>query len=221
MADHAVESAVLEVPKGRRSFCGDECVDRWKLKTNPGYAREQVFKRDKGVCAGCGLDTEAFRLDKARKEAYQQKLTEKGRYTRRWDVAQMHQWFIEETGHLDWPKKNLWLTGALWEADHILEVVRGGGESGLENYQTLCLGCHRRKTAQLAKVRQDLLKEFKETTDGKQLVAARKHELATWNKLKKANKDGVWQAGRPYHEAVHAFEQGFKQYLLSKPLDTN
>jgi len=37
----------------------------------------------------------------------------------------------------------------LWEADHIIAVVEGGGECDLENIQTLCLRCHRKKTKQL------------------------------------------------------------------------
>ena len=52
------------VPKGRFTFCGDACVHEWKLRTDPGYLREQVFARDRGVCALCGVDTEALRRDK-------------------------------------------------------------------------------------------------------------------------------------------------------------
>lgn len=33
-----------------------------------------------------------------------------------------------------------------WEADHILPVCRGGGASGLDNFQTLCAPCHKSKT---------------------------------------------------------------------------
>ena len=40
---------------------------------------------------------------------------------------------------------------ALWDADHIRAVVEGGGECGLENMQTLCLWCHRDKTAAMRK----------------------------------------------------------------------
>ena len=40
-----------------------------------------------------------------------------------------------------------------WDADHIVEVIEGGGECGLDNYQTLCCPCHKRKTADLAKRR--------------------------------------------------------------------
>lgn len=36
-----------------------------------------------------------------------------------------------------------------WEADHILAVSEGGGGLGLDNFQTLCTGCHREKTWEL------------------------------------------------------------------------
>lgn len=33
-----------------------------------------------------------------------------------------------------------------WEADHILPVQWGGGACGLDNFQTLCQDCHKKKT---------------------------------------------------------------------------
>ena len=39
--------------------------------------------------------------------------------------------------------------GDLWQADHIVPVAEGGGECGLENFRTLCDGCHRRATSDL------------------------------------------------------------------------
>jgi hypothetical protein len=39
----------------------------------------------------------------------------------------------------------------LWDADHVLPVVEGGGECGLANMRTLCLKCHRTVTADLRK----------------------------------------------------------------------
>jgi len=44
-------------------------------------------------------------------------------------------------------------TGDLWQADHIVPVIEGGGECGLENYRTLCTRCHKEETALLAKRR--------------------------------------------------------------------
>lgn len=38
---------------------------------------------------------------------------------------------------------------SLWDADHIVPVVEGGGECDLSNIRTLCLRCHRAMTAAL------------------------------------------------------------------------
>jgi len=37
----------------------------------------------------------------------------------------------------------------LWDADHIVPVIEGGGECDLSNMRTLCLKCHREATAGL------------------------------------------------------------------------
>ena len=50
---------------GRRtSYCSDECA----FRNDPGWIRRKVFKRDKGICAECGLDTES--VERPRKEAW-------------------------------------------------------------------------------------------------------------------------------------------------------
>ena len=36
----------VKVPKGRRPFCSDACVHEHKLRSDPGYLREQAFQRD-------------------------------------------------------------------------------------------------------------------------------------------------------------------------------
>ena len=35
--------------------------------------------------------------------------------------------------------------GDFWEADHVVAVAEGGGESDLQNFQTLCVPCHAKK----------------------------------------------------------------------------
>jgi 5-methylcytosine-specific restriction endonuclease McrA len=109
------------VPKGRFTFCGAACVHEWRLRTDPGYLREQVFARDQGVCARCGIDTEALRQNKRKLDYRARKQFEK-----------------------DWGGRR-----NLWDADHIVPVVAGGGECGLANMRTLCLKCHREVTAAL------------------------------------------------------------------------
>ncbi len=47
--------------KYRRTFCSQPCVDRWLCRASSAGARRVLFKRDKGVCAICGLDCEALR----------------------------------------------------------------------------------------------------------------------------------------------------------------
>src|SRR5437764_15170378 len=46
----------LEVPAGRWTFCSEWCVEEWRLRTDPGHLRQQVFERDKGICPACGLN---------------------------------------------------------------------------------------------------------------------------------------------------------------------
>jgi 5-methylcytosine-specific restriction enzyme A len=115
----------LEVPRGRYTFCSEFCVHEWKLRTQPAYLREQVFKRDRGICASCEVDTlaEARRIRRAR-------------------GANRALLFVHWGLHLK-------LRKSLWDADHIVPVVEGGGECDLDNIRTLCLRCHRQATTQL------------------------------------------------------------------------
>ena len=114
-----------EVPKGRRTFCSDGCVHEWKLRTDPGYLREHVFARDRGVCAQCGVDTIALRRDMRKLDFAARRLF-------------LKKWKLRENSRK-----------SLWDADHILPVAEGGGQCDLSNMQTLCLLCHREATAQL------------------------------------------------------------------------
>ncbi|MGH9614454.1 MAG: HNH endonuclease [Bryobacteraceae bacterium] len=115
----------LEVPTRRFTFCSDWCVHEWRLRTDPGYLRDQVFLRDQGVCALCRADTRAayFELKRSR-GVHRQKLL------------------------AHWGLKRL-TRKTLWDADHIVPVAEGGGECDLENIRTLCLLCHRGQTEEL------------------------------------------------------------------------
>lgn len=42
--------------------------------------------------------------------------------------------------------RNCGVIGRNWEADHIVPVHKGGGGCGLENFQTLCVDCHKEKS---------------------------------------------------------------------------
>ncbi len=115
---------MLEVPAGRFTFCSDFCVEEWKLRTSPGHIRERVFARDRGICALCHVDCQAALLHLKRARG-----TAKLKLFAEWGIS----------GHRK----------SLWDADHIVPVVEGGGECDLSNMRTLCLRCHRVVTTAL------------------------------------------------------------------------
>jgi hypothetical protein len=65
--------ATWDSPKGTCRFCGEEiiengvqnkrknwhkeCVDIWNIMSSPSDARRYLWKREQGVCQGCGKDT--------------------------------------------------------------------------------------------------------------------------------------------------------------------
>lgn len=42
-----------------------------------------------------------------------------------------------------------------WEADHIISICNGGGGCFLDNFQTLCISCHKLKTSELYTIPND------------------------------------------------------------------
>jgi len=110
----------------RRTFCSDYCVHQWRLRSDPGYLRDLVFARDRGVCQACGTDTVA---------AYAALKRSRGK-------ARVEALAI-------WGMKSVAARRSLWDADHILPVAEGGGQCDLDNLRTLCLPCHREATADL------------------------------------------------------------------------
>lgn len=148
----------------RRTFCSDGCVHEWKLRSNPGYVRDLVLRRDRGVCALCKLDT----LDlQSRWEV----IARANPIVRRFEV------YARARGDGDWRtgphwpvevgpimrealRHNIWprrvesiLNGRTpWEADHTVALVEGGSH-GLENVRTLCVGCHDLATKKLNRSR--------------------------------------------------------------------
>jgi 5-methylcytosine-specific restriction enzyme A len=104
-------------------------VHEWRLRTDPGYLRDRVLARDRGICALCRVNTLSawIRIKKARGN-------------RR--VLALQEWGLTRL-----------IRSSLWDADHIVPVVEGGGECDLSNIRTLCLKCHRHATAELRKRR--------------------------------------------------------------------
>ena len=115
----------LEVPKGRQTFCSEWCVENWRLRTDMSYLRDRTLARDRGICAQCGVDTISEWNHLKR-----QRGTGRTRGLAKWGLKSMNR-------------------KSLWDADHILPVVEGGGGCDLDNIRTLCLICHRKVTVEL------------------------------------------------------------------------
>ena len=125
-------------------------------KTSPSHLRYKLRERDHGVCSICGLDTLALALAiewlnlRCRKgwltswRNSKADSIEKHSECRQWSMEEWHGFLrAVGVGHR-WP-------GDLWDADHIVPVIEGGGETGLENLRTLCIPCHKKETAVLRK----------------------------------------------------------------------
>lgn len=155
---------------------GDGCVHEWLLRSSAAYARDDVGARDQGVCALCGLDTLRLkRLIHALMHAHSrlswprgaiannrsglvlvmrraQRLLERHRYpVKAWECESNTIAYGRVFGRSHW-----------WEADHIVPVVEGGGECGLDGLRTLCVPCHRDVTAALNRRRAEARRAAKQ-----------------------------------------------------------
>jgi len=130
-----------EVPKGRRTFCGKDCVHQYKLRNSPHYASVQLRKKHKEVCAICQLDTTAEKR-KFYDEWYKAKTREeKQKIEDKWEKA-------------GWAPVH----GKWYQVDHIISVAEGGGPQDyplgadyMMNLRILCSPCHKKETRELHK----------------------------------------------------------------------
>ena len=148
-----------EVPKGRISWCGKECLEVFNMLTNPGHVRYRVLDRDKGICAMCSRDCAALEmeLEQLHSETYgYRRVGEHWRDATAEERVAAQRRYALRIGDLRLEGFNVhdgpWVsTFAVWEADHVVPVSEGGGECGLDGYRTLCTPCHKRVTAELRK----------------------------------------------------------------------
>lgn len=151
---------------GRRSsWCSDACVQAFFLTHDWKQIRAAVFARDAGVCRHCARDTEKAR-------AVHREIV---RHAMQFHLPGRQYYFSDSVYPLRKstnPRVVRWRDLAIrlatlcgfgdaqrtdrdwWEADHIIERVRGGRDT-LDNLRTLCLRCHKVETARLARERAD------------------------------------------------------------------
>jgi len=107
----------------RRTFCSNDCVHEYRVRTSGTYLRHIIFQRDNGICKLCLIDTKTI-ADLIIRSDNQNKLREQYGISIKRKIT---------------PRKN---GGGLWDADHIIPVKHGGGCCGIENIRTLCIKCH-------------------------------------------------------------------------------
>lgn len=118
-----------EVPRGRRSFCGDKCVEYFRIESDPGFCARKLEERDHGVCSLCGIDT-IIERQKARKDPL---------------------WYIREAPNPQFAKRPPWPkdTGRRWWEDHhVVAVHDGGAGCPLDLHATVCVPCHKKVNKQ-------------------------------------------------------------------------
>lgn len=121
---------------GRRTrWCSNECVINYQFLIGvTSVIRHEVNARDKGICAKCGVNTISLKKDimnTAVKEF--PSLLEKYKNYFSKSILTLKDLLSR-------------MRSTLWDADHIIPVKDGGGLSLIDNYQTLCISCHKKKT---------------------------------------------------------------------------
>lgn len=122
------------VPKRRRSWCSDGCVDAFKLRCDANRQRQYVEHRDSGVCQVCQRDT--YLAEREGKV-----------------LAKSLSYMLIDDPKRDEVKNQLrqnfgYARGRWREVDHIVPVVRGGGLCDISNLRLVCGVCH----AELTKI---------------------------------------------------------------------
>ena len=128
-------------PPRNSRYCSAACSDEVAIRTSPSFARYKVRERDAEICATCGRDCAAL-------EAELRRLGIRSAYTYRHGgtpfLMRNAVAIRELLAAAGFRRRHL------WEVDHVLSVVEGGGLCGLENLRTLCIPCHLAATRELA-----------------------------------------------------------------------
>lgn len=134
--------------KGRRNWCSDECSENHWVRASGSVMKEQIRKRDKGICALCSLNCLSLLGE------YRVFITSHGiRLTHMAKHDPLAAAWLD-FHHIPSGRRDAPLTwGDWWDADHITAVADGGGACGLENIRTLCIPCHLEVTRQQAAAR--------------------------------------------------------------------
>jgi 5-methylcytosine-specific restriction protein A len=127
-------------------WCSRACFNDVALRCGLVKAPVLVLERDHGICARCGSDagTATRAIEHIRRiDRWDFRLTYLQNRDRTAASREAVALILAAWGVTDESR-------ALWDADHVIPVIEGGGGCGLDNYRTLCVTCHRSETSTLA-----------------------------------------------------------------------
>jgi 5-methylcytosine-specific restriction endonuclease McrA len=114
------------VPKGRRSWCSQKCVEEWRERGDWNHIRQRIIARDQvcQICGGCRYSAAGV--------------------VRAWILGH---WNVD-VNRSGIPENNALVTRVRreWEVDHIV-AVEDGGTDDPANLRLLCKRCHKERTA--------------------------------------------------------------------------
>ena len=125
----------------RKSWCSEECSTSYYIVTSSSVLRYHVYNRDHGVCATCNmpcvdLEIQIYGYDTMLKLPTPQSA-----------VKRSHHMVMAMRAEMQKRGFSVASNRSFWDADHY-EALEEGGSWRLENVQTLCVPCHKKKTAE-------------------------------------------------------------------------
>jgi 5-methylcytosine-specific restriction enzyme A len=136
------------------AWCSRECESEVIARCNWPSLCAVIFKRDKGICQGCGInlaDVEEFF------SWYEKILRKYSTNPPGSGNGSGTKWYNSEAWRGQWPyvyelRHDLgYGQGHLYEVNHKVAISEGGDPADPENLELLCLPCHKKHTAALRK----------------------------------------------------------------------
>ena len=123
----------LSFDKRRLSFCKNEHMEAYyKRFVYEKLTKHQIFVQDNYKCVKCGFNEREFLA------ILSEKFPVKNLYKHNGGLLKKRIKYIESLGFSN--------NQAYMEVDHIIPIKMGGDPLDINNQQTLCYPCHKRKT---------------------------------------------------------------------------
>lgn len=125
----------------RRSWCSEECSSAYYFVTSSSVLRYHVYQRDHGVCATCNTDCSALEIRIYGYDTLLKLPTPQSAVKRPHYMVKAMRYEMQKLGF------SIASNRSFWDADHRVALEEGGSWR-IENVQTLCVPCHKAKTAE-------------------------------------------------------------------------